>query len=507
MSKVAVATTSQLAADAADAIATSGGNAVDCGLAAALVSINTEPGVCALAGGAYVTIWPPEADPITIDGNVAMPGRGRSAGTSLATRLLRMDYGNGIETMIGAASIAVPGALAAIETAWRQHGSLPWREILAPSIRATSAGFPLSAASHHYLQYSGTVVFGNSDDGFAALHDESGALRPPRSLIRIPHLADSLAAIAEEGARVFYEGEIASRIAAHVAERDGLLTTDDLRDYRAVTRASMKVNLRQWQIASNPPPAIGGTMLSAMLQSFASDPIVSWDRESLRRLVQMQHAILSYRKDRLDLSDDIESDTARLLSLCDEGKMLSRWSSASTVHTSAVDDSGLACAVTASSGYGSGEMPAGTGLWLNNCIGELELNRKGFDAGPPGTRLPSNMSPSVARCGSRVLAIGSPGADRITTALHQFLVNFIQLEFSLGDAVAHPRLHLHVAEDGCRIAAEPGLDVPVDVFPVYVYPRLSMYFGGVAAALCDGANGFEVAADPRREGGTCIAGT
>jgi gamma-glutamyltranspeptidase/glutathione hydrolase len=243
-----------------------------------------------------------------------------------------------------------------------------------------------------------------------------------------------------------------------------------------------------------------------MIQSFAGDAVTAWDRESLRRLIRLQHTVLSYRRDHLDLSDNMAEDVATLLSLADKAAAPSHWTSASTVHTSAVDDSGLAFAITASSGYGSGEMPTGTGLWLNNCIGELELNRKGLDAGPPGARLPSNMCPSIARCAGRVLAVGSPGADRITTALHQFLVNFIQLELDLYAAVAHPRLHLDISPAGIRVVAEPGLEVPDDEFPVLAHPAISMYFGGVAATLFDQSSGFEVAADPRREGGTCIAG-
>jgi gamma-glutamyltranspeptidase/glutathione hydrolase len=175
------------------------------------------------------------------------------------------------------------------------------------------------------------------------------------------------------------------------------------------------------------------------------------------------------------------------------------------VHTSVVDDSGLACAITASSGYGSGEMPTGTGLWLNNCLGELELNRRGFDAGPPGKRLPSNMAPSTARSSHQVLAMGSPGADRITTALHQFLINYIQLGHELADAVAHPRLHLEIDDSAMNIAVEPGLDLPDTGISVTRYPEISMYFGGVVTALYDSNSGFAVAADPRREGGTFIA--
>ena len=149
-----------------------------------------------------------------------------------------------------------------------------------------------------------------------------------------------------------------------------------------------------------------------------------------------------------------------MLATAKSGALLSHYASGSTVHTSAVDGGGLACAITASSGYGSGEMPDGTGLWLNNCLGELELNRYGLEAGPPGRRLPSNMAPACARKPGSVLALGTPGADRITTAMHQFLVNFMQLELDLARAVAHPRLHLKIDDTGEELAIEPGIDAP-----------------------------------------------
>jgi gamma-glutamyltranspeptidase/glutathione hydrolase len=166
-----------------------------------------------------------------------------------------------------------------------------------------------------------------------------------------------------------------------------------------------------------------------------------------------------------------------------------------------VDDSGNGCAITASSGYGSGEMPGGTGLWLNNCLGEIELNRRGLDAGPPGARLPSNMAPSVARRDGAVLAVGSPGADRITTAMQQFLINYLQIGMPLADAVAHPRVHVDTSGEEIQLKAEPDLDLPDTDLPVTVFPELVMYFGGVGAAVFDDEAGFDVAADPRREGG------
>ena len=152
--------------------------------------------------------------------------------------------------------------------------------------------------------------------------------------------------------------------------------------------------------------------------------------------------------------------------------------SASTIHTSCVDSDGLACAVTVSAGYGSGVMVPGTGLWLNNSLGEIELHPGGLGRLGPGERLPSNMAPSVARRpDGAVLAIGSPGASRITTAIGQVLVNFIHLGMSLSEAVDNPRLHVEVFEGRPTIAHEPGIPVePFDGLTVTHFPAAARHF-------------------------------
>ena len=502
MSRVAVATTSQLAADAAREVAEVGGNAVDCALAAALLTINTEPGVCALGGSAFVTIWSAGDDPVTVDGNVAVPGKGlREAERKHGAVEVSLDYGGGISTLVGAGSVAVPGTLAALEDAWKHYGRAPWRAIFEPTIRAARDGFPLSAACRYYLGYSGDLIFGRSDDGHRALHRDDGSLKDAGDTIIVPHLADSLDAIATDGARVFYAGDIARAISDHCRAGDGMLTLEDLGSYRAIERESLVTDIGAWRLASNPPPAVGGSVLAAMLLACRDLGGEDWDEAALERLILSQRACLDFRQRHLDLADDVGAAAARLVSAARGGQLLSRWTSASTVHTSVVDDSGNGCAVTASSGYGSGEMPAGTGLWLNNCLGEIELNRRGLDAGPPGARLPSNMTPCVARRDGAVLAVGSPGADRITTAMQQFLINYMQYGMSLEGAIAHPRVHVDTSGDVVRLKAEPGLDLPDIDLPVSVFPGLVMYFGGVGAAVYDAREGFAVAADPRREGG------
>jgi gamma-glutamyltranspeptidase/glutathione hydrolase len=114
------------------------------------------------------------------------------------------------------------------------------------------------------------------------------------------------------------------------------------------------------------------------------------------------------------------------------------------------------------------------------------------------------MAPSVARTNNAVLAVGSPGADRITTAMQQFLISFLQLGMPLEKSVAHARLHVDTSGASTRLMAEPGLDLPRLSLPLKSFPERDMYFGGIGAALFDRNTGLFAAADPRREGGTCI---
>lgn len=506
MNRIAVATASQRAADAAREVAEVGGNAVDCALAAALVTINTEPSVCALAGSAYITIWPADGDPVTIDGNVAVPGSGldgaqRGHGAVEVT----INYGGGITTLVGAGAVAVPGTLAAIEYASRKYGNVPWQTLFEPAIRACRNGFPLSAACRYYLGYSGDLIFNRSNEGFDTLHHADGTLLDTGERVILPDLADTLETVANDGAGVFYKGDIAEAIVDHCRRHDGMLTAADMAGYQAIERKPLLVDIDNWCIASNPPPAVGGSVLAAMLLACADLPASGWNSEALEQLITTQRACLDFRRRNLDLADDIGAASERLLAAARSGRLLTRWTSASTVQTSVVDDAGAGCAITASSGYGSGEMPEGTGLWLNNCLGEIELNRRGLDAGPTGARLPSNMAPSVAKGPDGVLAVGSPGADRITTALQQFLLNYLQFRMPLRDAIAHPRVHVDTSGEEVRLMTEPGLDLPTLDLPLKQFDELVMYFGGVSAAVFDRASGLDAAADPRREGGVFVS--
>jgi gamma-glutamyltranspeptidase/glutathione hydrolase len=511
MARIATASSSQLAADAAARIAQEGGNAVDGAVAAALVSVLTEPGVCALGGGGFVTIWTPGFDPVTIDGYVEMPGRGlprERFGKGVFD--VTMEYGGGITTTIGHGSTGTPGTLAALGLASTRYGRLPWPLLVEPALDLARAGFPLSQASNEYLQYSHEVVFGWQEPSRAALHREDGSLIPLGGLIQIADRVDTIRAIAEQGPRAaFYEGEIARLIAADMEANGGLVTAEDLAEYQPLVRRPLEAVVGGWHIVTNPAPAIGGITLTAMLMLMNGYPKDHWSVADYDRLVKTQIAVLGFRRDQLDFSNDLPRDAQRLLAAAEGGDLEALMQSPSTVHTSTVDSTGAACSVTISAGYGSGVMPPGTGIWMNNCLGEIELNRRGFHALAPGTRLTSNMAPTIARHeDGRILSVGSPGAARITTAILATVLNFTELGMSLTDAIAAPRVHVESDEEtGWQVAYEGSLPIDQLGYSHRRFETLDMYFGGVGAAYWDSHGDLEAAADPRRAGGTSLAGS
>jgi gamma-glutamyltranspeptidase/glutathione hydrolase len=219
--------------------------------------------------------------------------------------------------------------------------------------------------------------------------------------------------------------------------------------------------------------------------------------------------VFSFRRGVLDGETDRFIGSDELLRLADRGDLLAMHRSASTVHASAVDDSGLACSITASAGYGSGAVIPGTGFGLNNSLGELELTTEGLHVLQPGTRLLSNMAPTCARSPEgEVLALGSPGADRITSAIASVLMNHIVCGMPIDDAVAHPRIHAEVFDGVATLAVEPDVDTSlVEDLEIRELPKLSMYFGGVQAAMWNGRAGLSGSADPRRTGAVRIGGS
>ncbi|MCB2223910.1 MAG: gamma-glutamyltransferase [Actinobacteria bacterium] len=509
MRRVAIAAGSQVAADAGADVADHGGNAVDAAVAATLVGMCTDPGIIAPGGSAFITVWPPGEAPVVLDAYAAVPGKGLDDPPEGFGDRVAMAYGGGMETLVGHGSVAVPGAFAGLGEAGERYGRLSWPETMRPAIEVAERGFPLSATAAAYLTYSHEPIFDRQEESFRALHHADGTPLLEGEIVLIEGLADALGSIADGGPEVMATGAIGRALAAEMAANGGRITAEDLAGYRPILREPVIVPADEWTVATNPAPAIGGATMAAMLLLADDHPFTAWTPDEVRRLASIQRAVLGYRARHLDDAGDREAAVAALLDAARVGDRRSLLDAPSTIHTSAVDTDGLACAITASAGYGSGVMIPGTGMWLNNSLGELELAPQGMGRFAPGDRLPSNMAPTVARrSDGAVLAIGSPGASRITTAISQVLLNAFHLGMSLRDAVEHPRLHVEVFEGEPTIAFEPGL--PVEAFDgmgVRRFPDLSMYFGGVGVALFDPAAGLFQVADSRRALGAASGGS
>jgi gamma-glutamyltranspeptidase/glutathione hydrolase len=508
MSRTVVAAASVVAAEAGSAVADAGGNAVDAAIAATVGSMSTELGIVSPGGGAFITIWPPQGEPIVIDAYAEMPGRGLERGRAARTERVFMEYGGGMETVVGWGSVATPGAFAGFDVASSGFGAAPWAELFDTTIAVLRDGFPVSQATGYYLGYAHDVIYGWNSESIAIHHRADGTpLRDGDTVTNVP-LADCLTDIAQEGADLLYRGDLGAALARASEERGGLITRHDLEEYAPVVRPPSRIGMRGWDIATNAPPAVGGVTLTALLRLIERLHIRGWSAPEVAKYAAAQNAVFSFRRVELDGHTDRFIGSDLLLSLADAGDPVAIHRSPSTVHASAVDETGLACSITASAGYGSGAVIPGTGFGLNNSLGELELTTEGLHVLEPGTRLLSNMAPTCARSPEgEVFALGSPGADRITSAIASVLMNHIVCGMSLDDAVSHPRIHAEIFDGEAMLAVEPGIDTShVEGLGIRELPELSMYFGGVQAAMWDGGEVLAGTADARRTGAVRVGG-
>ena len=491
MDILAVSGPSRKCAEAGASLARSGGNAVDAALSAMMVALVTEIAVIGPGAGGFVTVGGPHHPPVVYDGAMAMPGLGLEADRLGGGGVpVHIGYGGGVETIVGPGSVAVPGGWAAMGAVWQNHGLAPWREIVAPALDHARRGFPLGSVADYYLNYSFDPIFSLDPRSREALHN-GNRRRGAGELIWVRGLADALAAIAAEGVDVLYQGDLGQEISRDLLDRGGIITRRDLREYQVKKRSPIILPMGKWTVALNPPPAVGGVALAGMLARVGHRPPLS-----SKRLVEAQLEVLDHRRCLVDDAEDWREGVGEL-----SVRMLAGLGSASTVNISAVDSSGLACAVTLSCGYGSGVIAGVSGMWMNNSLGEIELTGGRFHGQPPGERLMSNMAPSILWNDSGgVVAAGSPGADRITTALQSTLLSVIVEGSSLAEAVERHRAHVEHTPWGWRLCHEEGFPLDGLHMSRRAFAERHMFFGGVSAASLGSDGSMEAVADSRRVG-------
>ncbi len=507
---VAIASESPYTVAAGREIAEQGGNAVDIAVAAALTATVSEALMCSLGGSAFINIKLPGQEPELIDGADAMPHIPEADRLSEEKpwKSATVPYGDGVTINVGHASVAVPGMLRALETAWQRHGSLPWGDILAPAIDLARAGTTCGQTLAMWLGMAGRAVFFDQQESRDTFFPDGAAPLEQGEFFRTPHLDQSLELVAREGADALYLGELGKAFAAEITAHHGYVTREDLAAYRPVIRRPIRLQSHGYRLALNPPPSIGGAMAGSMVNLYDA----LWhegmsEAEKILLIARIQRAMFSLRHQEGN-ADWSEERAHLILEKPWLEAFFHKTFSPNTMHLSVATGDGAVVAITMSNGYGSGISIPGTGIATNNSLGEPELNPAGYYRIPPGGRLVSNMSPTVVwNDDGMTLAMGSPGASRITTTILQ---GWIRLGFegmSFEDMVRAPRLHVEQIEGEFVLQHEAGIDASLagEHFRLRAFDGPDMYFGALNVAGVDRDGKLHALADTRRHGAQFVS--
>ena len=514
--KGAVAAGHPLTAQAGARILAEGGNAVDACIAAGFVSWVTESPLTGPGAGGFMLVHRARdhSDRI-LDFFVTIPGRGfRTAGAQMDEVLVPFDRRTLQLFRIGGASCAVPGAVAGLGEAHRLFARLPWRKLIEPAVEVAREGVVLNkqqAFLHSILDAAlrarpqGREIYG---------------LRRPLATgesLFMRDLADTLEVLAAEGAHTFYRGALAREISTAVRAEGGRITEDDLASYRVIRRRPVRASYRGHEFVSNPPPSAGGLLIGFALRVLdrlgsrarpGSAAAIAALAEVMREATSARGGSFTRELYRGGLSERLLADE-RIDEAADSARRSSRPAVAeragvpSTTHISVVDAAGNAASLSASTGCGSGVIVPGTGIQLNNMLGEEDLSPGGRTAAAPGARLTSMMAPSVVlEDGRPRLVVGSAGSVRLRAAITQIIVNVVGHGMSVREAISRPRVHL----EGSQLQLEGGIDPAVAArleelgYDVVRWRGRNLYFGGAAVVGLREDGSLEAAGDPRRGG-------
>jgi gamma-glutamyltranspeptidase / glutathione hydrolase len=481
-----------LTAEAGARILRDGGNAVDAAVAAVLASWVTEPLLTGPGAGGYLLVAGAGEEPTLLDFFVEAPGRGADPSRRADLLPCEVSFGDAVQVFnCGAASCGTYGSPAGLAAALERWGSVNTAALAAPAAAAAREGIALSAAQAHVFHILEPILVSTAESR-AAFAPDGRALREGE-LFRSSELAETIERFGAEGAAPFYTGDLADAVVDWLGARGGQLTCADLAAYEPAARPPVRATYRGREVLTNPPPSAGGTLLALAMARLDER---SDGAPSAVDIVAVMEEAQALRTPAF-VEGLVEPGFAERL-------LASRLGS--TTHISVLDADGRACSVTCTNGEGSGVVVPGTGIHVNNVMGEQDLNPLGFFTYPPGRRMPSMMAPTVVlgTDGAVELVLGSAGSNRIRSAILQVIVGVVDHGLQAHDAVVAPRAHF---EDDL-VYVEPGVDAAAlrDAGrEVLAFRDLNLFFGGAQAVERDRATGaLSGAGDPRR-GGAAVA--
>ena len=458
-----------------------GGNAIDAGVAIGFALAVTLPRAGNLGGGGFMIIHSAETGKtVALDFREMAPARAHrdmyldEAGNAVAKRS-RFTY----------KAVGVPGTVAGLALAAEQYGTLPLAELIAPAIRLAEEGLPVSVDLSESLQGLKARFEPWPESMKIFFKDNGESYQPGETLIQAD-LANSLKLIAEQGPKAFYEGEIAQKITADMEANGGLITLEDMKNYRPVVRKPVRGTYRGYEILSMPPPSSGGVHVVQILNMLEHYPIKALGHNSASTIHRVAEAMkLAYadRSEHLGDPDFSKIPVKGLISKEYAAELVKQidvsrarpaseikpnnpvpYESDQTTHYSVMDKDGnvVSTTYTINFSYGSGIVAKGTGILLNNEMDDFSAkpgvpNAYGLIGGEAnavegGKRPLSSMTPTIImKDGEVFLVTGSPGGSRIITTVLQIIMNVIDHGMNIAEATVAPRIHHQWVPDEIRI--------------------------------------------------------
>ncbi|MGH1372563.1 MAG: gamma-glutamyltransferase [Cellvibrionaceae bacterium] len=478
-----VATQHRLASEVGADILAAGGNAVDAAVAVGFSLAVVLPRAGNLGGGGFMMIH-------LADKNETIALDYREMAPAAAHRDLFLDAEGKVDktkARFSHAAAGVPGTVAGLLEAHRQHGKLSLKEVLTPAIEQADKGFLVTQdLSNKLANYKHLK---KNPETLKAYYKKGGEAYRAGERLRLKDLAWSLKQILKYGEDGFYKGAIADKIVAEMQRHQGLITHQDLANYRVQTRTAVTGSYRGYEIASMPPPSSGGVHIIQMLNMLESFPVGEYgagSAQSIHLLVEAMKRAYADRSKYLGDPDYVDVPVAQLIDkayakrLADDFNLESTTASSAilagakladesrdTTHYSIVDGDGnlVSNTYTLNFSFGSGITVAGTGILLNNEMDDFSAkpgvpNAYGL-IGAEANKIEakkrplSSMTPTIVfKDGKPVLVTGSPGGSRIITTVLQVLVNVIDHGMNVADAVSAPRFHHQWQPD--MLFLEPG---------------------------------------------------
>lgn len=445
-----------------------GGNAVDAAVATEFALAVCYPQAGNIGGGGLMVIRQADGSVDGLDYREKAPG-------SASRDMFLDDSGNVIEGLNTNSRLAsgVPGTVAGMVTAHSRYGKLPFRDVIQPAIDMAANGYAITAAQAESLNRMKDIFISRNKSTVRFVKEEGWH---EGDLLVQPELAATLELIRDSGIDGFYSGITAERIVEEMSGADGIISLEDLKQYRAVWRKPLQSAYKDYKIISMAPPSSGGVALIQLLGIIGQYPVSEWgfhSKAAVHLMVEAERRVYADRAEYLGDPDFVEvpvaaltdpgyligrmkdflMDSATPSSEISAGKILGN-EGEETTHYSVVDSYGNAVSATTTlnSGYGNCVVVTGAGFLLNNEMDDFSVkpgypNIYGLVGGEanaiePGKRMLSSMTPTILeKEGDLFMVVGSPGGSTIITSVFQTIINVIEFDMDIKEAVDAPRFH------------------------------------------------------------------